>query len=176
MSKTTKFLISSAGSLSILIMLVMPALSFAQVPKGIQIENGVTGGLVPCGRAVTSSAKKGDVVGTTAPGTNGENENVVAKVDTGSVVKNPCGFDDAITLVNNIISYILFYLAIPIVAIMFVYAGVLLVTSGGDTGARTKAKSAFLNAAIGLILAFGSYIIIKLILHTLGYNGAWIGF
>ena len=94
-------------------------------------------------------------------------------------VANPahCTFDDIIKLVNNVIHFILFFLVIPICAIMFAYAGFLLVTAGGEAaGARTKAKSIFTNAAIGLIVAFAAWLIINLILTTLGYKGSWIGF
>ena len=88
-----------------------------------------------------------------------------------------CDFNALMTLVNNVITFILYYMAIPIAAIMFAYAGFLLVTAGGEAaGARTKAKSIFTNAVIGLILAVACWLIIKLILTILGWNGAWIGF
>ncbi len=82
---------------------------------------------------------------------------------------NPCGFNQFIALINNVIKYILL-LVIPICAIMFAYAGFLLVTSGGEASARTKAKSIFTNALIGLVIAFAAWLIIKLILTILGYK------
>jgi hypothetical protein len=91
----------------------------------------------------------------------------------------PCNFNALMTLVNNIINFILYYMAIPIAAIMFAYAGFLLVTAGGEAaGARTKAKSIFTNAVIGLILAVACWLIVKLILSTLAPAGSfsWIGF
>lgn len=103
-----------------------------------------------------------------------KNYNAYLDTDISKLVKNPCGFDDIMHLVNNVIHFILFDLAIPIVAIMFAYAGILLVTSGGDTGVRTKAKGVFLNAAIGLALMVGAWLIIRTILSILGYNGSWI--
>ena len=89
----------------------------------------------------------------------------------------PCDFNALMTLVNTVIHFILFYMAIPIAAIMFIYAGFLLVTAGGEAaGARTKAKSIFLNTLIGLVLAVAAWLIIMTILSILGYDGAWIGF
>ena len=41
---------------------------------------------------------------------------------------------------------------------------------------KSKAKEILSNAVIGLVIAFCAYIIIHLILKTLGYNGTWIGF
>src|SRR3989338_1297968 len=87
----------------------------------------------------------------------------------------PCDFGGFMRLINNIIGFALFYLAIPLAAIMFVYAGVLLVTSGGAEG-KSKAKGILLNTVIGLVCAAAAYLVIKMILNILGYQGAWIGF
>jgi hypothetical protein len=87
-----------------------------------------------------------------------------------------CNFTAFMTLVNKVITFILFDLALPIAAIMFAYAGILLITAGGETAhARTKAKKIFINAVIGLILAVACWLIISTILTIMGYNGAWIG-
>ena len=69
-------------------------------------------------------------------------------------------------------------LALPIAAMMFAYAGFLMVTAGESAAeARTKAKGIFTNALIGMVLAFACWIIVYSLLQILGYNdGAWIGF
>ena len=72
--------------------------------------------------------------------------------------------------VDNVIQFILIYMAVPIAAIMFAFAGFKLVTSGGSSEARTKAKSIFFNAALGLALAAGAWIIIKTLLTIVGYK------
>ena len=91
--------------------------------------------------------------------------------------KIPCDFNQLMNLVNTVIHFILFDLVIPIAAIMFAYAGFLLVTAGGEAAsARTKAKSVFTNAVIGLIVAVAAWLIIRTILLILGYEGTWIGF
>jgi hypothetical protein len=88
-----------------------------------------------------------------------------------------CGYDEFMALVSRVIKFILFDLAIPIAAIMFFYAGFLMVTAGGESaGARTKAKNIFTNTLIGLALATGAWVIIHTLLSILGYNGSWIGF
>lgn len=92
------------------------------------------------------------------------------------VAPTPCDFKAFMDLINNGIDYILKFLAIPIAAIMFFYAGFLMVTSGGSTESKTRAKSIFTNAALGLIFIAGAWIIIKTILTVLRYDGAWIGF
>ncbi|MFA6301173.1 MAG: pilin [Candidatus Paceibacterota bacterium] len=82
----------------------------------------------------------------------------------------PCNFSALLQLVNSVIDYLLL-LAMPIAAIMFAYAGFLLVTAGGESaGAKTKAKSIFINAVFGFIIALAAWLIVKLILTTLGFQ------
>ena len=89
----------------------------------------------------------------------------------------PWNWAALMTLVNSVIHFILFDMVIPIAAIMFAYAGFLMVTAGGEAaGARTKAKGIFTNVVIGLIIAVAAWLIVELILTTLGWSGSWIGF
>jgi hypothetical protein len=89
-----------------------------------------------------------------------------------------CGFKEFIDLINNVIEFILFKMAIPIAAIMFAYAGFLMVTAGGEAAhARQEAKEIAMNTVIGLIFAAAAFLIVKTILSILGYTDAsWIGF
>lgn len=137
MKKTTKILIRSCLFLVILMLLVVPALSFAQ-----QLNPAGPNGLVPCDNSAS----------------------------------NPCGFTQLMTLVNSIINFILYGMVIPIAAILFAYAGFELVISGGSTEKRGIAKKVFANVVVGLVIAMACWLIVKLVLGILGYNGAWIGF
>ena len=98
--------------------------------------------------------------------------------DSGLVgCKDNCGWKELMNMINNIIQFILFKMAIPISAIMFAYAGFKLVTAGSDAPeARNQAKSIFSNTAMGLVFAAASWLIIRTILGILGWNGSWIGF
>lgn len=88
-----------------------------------------------------------------------------------------CNFSHVMELVNNIVYFVLFRLAVPIAAIMFAYAGFLLLFSGGEQAKRTKAKSIFINVGLGLAFALAAWLIVKTIFVVLGYTGAsWIGF
>lgn len=97
--------------------------------------------------------------------------------DASGVIANPCGFNELLDMVNIVIKFVIFDMVLPISAIMFAYAGFLMITAGGEAaGARTKAKGIFTNAVIGLIIAVAAWLIIRTILSILGYDGAWIGF
>ena len=97
-------------------------------------------------------------------------------VHCGNPGEKPCDFNGFMTLINTVINFILFDMVIPIAAIMFAYAGFLLVTSAGSPEAKTKMKSVFTNTVLGLIYAVAAFLIVKTILSILGYEGTWIGF
>jgi len=78
-----------------------------------------------------------------------------------------CGFGDVIALIQRIIEYI-FVLILPIAAIVIAYVGFLYLTSGGDSGKKTKAKAAMLSLLKGIILVMAAWLIVKTILVTLG--------
>jgi len=86
-------------------------------------------------------------------------------------VEHPCDFNQFLKLINTVIDFIFTNLVLPIAAIMFAYAGFELVTSGGSTEKKSKAKSIFTNVAIGLIIAVAAFLIIKTILSIVGYTG-----
>jgi hypothetical protein len=90
--------------------------------------------------------------------------------DSENKITNPCTFSDIITLINTVINFIFLNLALPLAAIMFAYAGFELVTSGGETSKREKAKKIFINVAIGLVLAAGAFLIVQTVLSVVGYT------
>ncbi|MBI5139706.1 hypothetical protein HZA26_03815 [Candidatus Nomurabacteria bacterium] len=91
-------------------------------------------------------------------------------MDDGVTPQPPCNFNAFIDLIHEVINFILLKLAIPIGAIMFAYAGFLLVTSGGSTESLTKAKHIFWDAFLGLVFVAGAWLIIKAVLMILGYD------
>ena len=93
-------------------------------------------------------------------------------------VEEKCDFNAFMKLINNIITFILFGLALPVAAVMFAWAGILLLTSGGSTEARGRAKNIFMNTALGLIIAAAAWLIVNTILSILvkPENVNWIGF
>ncbi|MCX6755491.1 MAG: chitobiase/beta-hexosaminidase C-terminal domain-containing protein [Candidatus Nomurabacteria bacterium] len=87
-----------------------------------------------------------------------------------------CQWKELLSLVNKVVKFILFALGIPIAAIMFMYAGFKLITSGGNPSELTKAKGVFGSVFMGIVLAAAAWLIINVVLTTLGYDGSWIGF
>ena len=82
-----------------------------------------------------------------------------------------CNWDKLVTLIDNVLDFLLNTMVIPIAGIMFAYAGFLFITSGANPGQRGKAKSIFMNVLWGFIIAVAAWALVKLILTTLNYSG-----
>jgi hypothetical protein len=78
-----------------------------------------------------------------------------------------CNFADFMTLIDRIITLLL-YVAVVLSVISFVYAGYLLLFSGGSEEALKHAKHIFMSVLIGLVLAYGAWIIVRFVLVSLG--------
>jgi len=151
-----KNFLKSFLSIILTLTIFIPPVSFADTIN--DASNSSFSGLIPCGvEKFTAQTTINNVV-----------------YEAGQT--KPCGWNDLISLINKVLNFILFKLAIPIGAIMFCYAGFLLITSGGDTEARGTAKKIALGVVKGLVFAAAAWLIVHLILDTLGYDGSWIGF
>lgn len=90
------------------------------------------------------------------------------KVENG-IINNPCDFDYLMELVNNAITFALYFLATPLAAVFFAYAGFLYLTSGGNEENTKKAKKIIKNVLIGYVIALAAWLIVKTILVSLGF-------
>ncbi len=101
---------------------------------------------------------------------------LVPSVSSGIV---PCSILDCtlchfFQMLLNIVNFI-YNIAIPIAVLMVAIGGLLMVVSyinpdaGGDL--LTKARSVFKTVAIGLLIIYGSWLILDLLLSILGYGG-----
>ena len=88
----------------------------------------------------------------------------------GDTIENPCDFNYLIKLINNIITFLLIDLATPLFALIIIYTGWLYLSAGENSGNITKAKSIFKNAIIGYVVALASWLIVKTILTSLGFQ------
>lgn len=127
------------------------------------------GGLIKCGRKISCqySVVTKNPDGSFSPD---KTKPIVKVIDP----KDQCNFNSAIELINNIISFILVYLAIPIATIMLLIGGGMFIFGASNSGTRTKAKGVLLRAVVGLVIAFAAFLIIQWLLNTLGYDSKWI--
>jgi hypothetical protein len=107
--------------------------------------------------------------------TNAAFAGLVSNCNTGSVVNSantglgtPCDFNALMLMVNNIIRFLLFTIATPLVALILCYAGYLMITSGGSSEKVTKVKHILYNVIIGYVIGLAAWLIVKTIMTTLG--------
>jgi len=81
-----------------------------------------------------------------------------------------CGFDQLMTLINNVITFLLFTVATPLAAIIIAYAGWLYLSSGGNSSDVTKAKKILMNVVIGYVIGLAAWLIVKTIITSLGVD------
>ena len=89
------------------------------------------------------------------------------------VYKTPCNFNMLMVLVNNVIKFLLVYFATPLAAIVFAYAGFLLIFSSGNEQKKTQAKSIIGKVLIGYVIALAAWLIINTILSAFGFDATW---
>jgi hypothetical protein len=77
-----------------------------------------------------------------------------------------CDFGKFMQLVINVINFLL-KIAIPIFAVVFMWAGFLMVTAGGKSGQRDKAKELMTKAFIGFIAALAAFLMVKFVVTLL---------
>ncbi|MBI2628065.1 MAG: hypothetical protein HYW71_01350 [Candidatus Niyogibacteria bacterium] len=86
----------------------------------------------------------------------------------------PCGTGDEMCTLNdlgclagNVINFLLFYLAAPLAIISMLIGGILMITAAGNQNQLERGKSIFYNTIIGIVIAFGAWLIVNLILQSL---------
>jgi hypothetical protein len=87
------------------------------------------------------------------------------------VIENTCDFNDAMILINNVITFLLITMATPLFALIIIYVAWLYLSAGGNTENVGKAKKIFKNALFGYVIALAAWLIVKTILSTLGFKG-----
>ena len=97
----------------------------------------------------------------------------LSSVAGGLVPKCPdkgCGWDELMILVNNVIKFLLFTIATPLVALILVYAGWLYLSSGGNSENISKAKKILLNVVVGYVIGLAAWLIVRTIVTSLGVD------
>ncbi|MCK9344927.1 MAG: hypothetical protein M0P64_02230 [Candidatus Pacebacteria bacterium] len=77
-----------------------------------------------------------------------------------------CTFDSLIQLVNNIIKFLMFGVAVPLAAIGFMFVGAKMVLSSNKESAKTEAKESFGNIVKGFLIMLGAYVVVKTIVYS----------
>ncbi len=87
---------------------------------------------------------------------------------------HPCQLCHLFILFDNIVRFILFSVVPAVAALMVVIGGLIFFLAQGNPGKIQKAKSLFVWLFIGLILLYGSWLIVGLFFSIIGVAG-WTG-
>src|SRR3989338_7821318 len=79
----------------------------------------------------------------------------------------PC---DLWILANNIVFFLTFYLATPVLVVALLAAGIVLLSSSGNPARIEKGKNILTSSIIGIFIAFGGFLIVDTIIKTLAGN------
>lgn len=98
-------------------------------------------------------------------------------VPCGGAGEKPCQTCDVVTLVNNVVGWLVMILGV-IAAILIVTAGIRLVTSGGNASSKEAAKSMMTNLLIGYVIVLSGWLVIDYGLKAMlkqnqGAFGVW---
>ncbi|NCS99485.1 hypothetical protein GW765_00730 [Candidatus Parcubacteria bacterium] len=83
----------------------------------------------------------------------------------------PCTFQHFLDLLKNVIEFIATFLMAPAIAIALAWAGMLVMTSGGNAAKRTEAKDIFVKVGLGIVFILGAWFIVEAVYSGLGYGG-----
>ncbi|MBZ1348994.1 MAG: pilin [Candidatus Liptonbacteria bacterium] len=87
-------------------------------------------------------------------------------IPCGGLDQPPCeGWHQLLALFHNMIEFAL-RLSIPIAVLIVVWGGFLYLTAGGSEKQIKAGQSAIIAAIVGLIIIFGSYIIVSAVIEA----------
>jgi len=91
-----------------------------------------------------------------------------ALVTCGNEGQPACTFNDLFSTLAGVIDFILYSIVPPIATFGVVMAAIIMMTSGGDPGKFKQGKDAMFAIAIGLIIIYLSWFIVKSFIQFLG--------
>lgn len=90
-------------------------------------------------------------------------------VPCGNPGQPACTIGDFFIMLSNIYDFLVKYLATPLAVIAITIGGIMMIISAGNPGLMEMGKNAIKFSIIGLVLAFGSLLIIKTLLSAMGF-------
>ncbi len=80
---------------------------------------------------------------------------------------DPLGWCDLFLMIQTIINFLLYDIAIPFAVLAIAYAGFIYLFSGGEKNDIEKAKNIFRQVFTGLLIAFAAWLMVDFIINWL---------
>jgi len=101
-----------------------------------------------------------------------ENVNIIKQSNLGGPAC-PCTISHIWILLFNLYKFAVFTIALPLAGLIVVLGGVLYIFAGASPGLANTGKTMLWSAAIAIVLMFGSWLIIDVVLKAIGYVVQW---
>lgn len=85
-----------------------------------------------------------------------------------------CQLCHVFVMFDRIVDFVMLTLVPPLAALMLVISGVMFFTAGGDPNSLGKARSVLTSVALGLVIVYGSWLIINSFFVVIGVS-EWTG-
>lgn len=92
-------------------------------------------------------------------------------VQCGGEDQEACGFQDFFDMIKRVIQYLLYCIIPPIAILILTIGGIILIVSGGSPNLKSLGNRILFYTIIGLFIAYGSWLIIDLILKAISHPG-----
>jgi len=93
----------------------------------------------------------------------------IVEGDAGDIL----GFEELFGTISNAINTIIFCLVPPIAVLMLIIGGMIFLFSGGSPEIASKGKKVIFATIIGMVLVYGSWLIINTIMEAIDYASDW---
>jgi hypothetical protein len=84
-----------------------------------------------------------------------------------------CTIGSFFVMLVNIYTFLVFWIATPLAVLALTIGGVFMMFGGANPNMFSRGKQIIYLAIAGLVLVFGSYLIIDFVLRAIGFTGNW---
>lgn len=81
---------------------------------------------------------------------------------------NKCSFPDIIKIINNVITFLITTVFLPLFVLIIIYAGYQYLTAQGNPSKVANVKKLLLNVVIGLVIILTAWLIVRVFFQTIG--------
>lgn len=83
---------------------------------------------------------------------------------------NKCSFPDIIKIINNILSFLITTVFLPLFILVFMYAGYQYLTAQGNSAKVANVKKLLMKVVIGLVIVLTAWLVVKVLFQTIGVD------
>jgi hypothetical protein len=83
---------------------------------------------------------------------------------------NKCSFPDVVKILNNLLTFLITTIFLPLFILVFMYAGYQYLTAQGNPSKVANVKKLLMNVVIGLVIVLTAWLVVKVLFQTIGVD------